>query len=189
MAKRTLRHHLRIHTQEVHEELHSLDGFHPLATGTITPDAFQSLMTGLAGFYKSLDSRMLRANARYHEETGGYCYRPRAILFPEPARAAVLPAIDSLAALAGAAYVVDGAVLGGRVLGNGPLPFARHPYWDWCASDGPAIWRAACKMLEHLDRCGIAHAEVLDAAQSTFETFRDTMLDHMTQGDPVQIPA
>lgn len=182
MEQQTLRHHLRIGTREVHEALHASRGFYALSEATITPHAFQTLMSGMGQFYQALDGPMIQACARHKGKIGGYQYRPRAKLFAvQQAKSIVLPGINGPAALAGAAYVVDGAVLGGKILGSGPLTFARHPYWDWCARDGSKIWRSACALLDHLDRDGINHAEVLSSATAVFEAFGKAMADHMDQ--------
>lgn len=180
MAQRTLRHHLRETTREVHEELHALQGFHALSVASITREEFRWLMAGMGHFYKALDGRMITACRAHSGSIAGYQYHCRAPLFSEgTTREIELPKITGPATLAGAAYVVDGAVLGGRILGAGPLSFARHPYWDWCASEGPKVWRGACSLLDHLERAGTEHAAVVQGAQAMFEAFRDAMLNHM----------
>lgn len=176
MAVLALRQRLRAETHAVHERLHQHELFAAIADGSIAAEDFDRLMARMGGFYAAFDPVMTAANL--HARHGGvdYRYQMRRPLFhrtdtPPP----VLPEIIDLATLAGAAYVVDGAVLGGQILQRAIAGRLEHPYWDWCASTGALVWRNARALIDTADTGASAADRAVDTANRVFQAFSDHM--------------
>ncbi len=180
---------LRQETRVVHEALHRLPAFRRLARSEIGRPEYVALLGRLGSFYAPLDAALSDACRRHASGTGGVTHVPRAPLIARdladmaagsrseldrsPTRAApYLPSLDGPAAIAGALYVVDGALLGGAALGRAvrrldwPAPCG---FWSWCREDGPALWRRTLSLLDRVDR-GPADGRqaALAAAAGTF---------------------
>jgi len=174
MAVDDLRQRLRAETHAVHEHLHQHQFFAAIADGSIDARNFDRLMARMGGFYRALDPLMIAACGSAGK--GGYRYRPRAALFPRvEVGAPALPVIDDLAALAGSAYVVDGSVLGGQLLKRAIAGRLQHPYWDWCASDGPSVWRETRALIDSANGNAAAADRAVDTANAVFQAFSDHM--------------
>jgi len=173
MSGEPLRQRLRLETHAVHERLHQHRHFAAIADG-IDAQEFQRLMSRMGGFYATLDPLMIAICGRAGQ--GGYFYQPRTPLFPKVETGAPsLPVIDDLAAFAGAAYVVDGSVLGGQLLKRAIAGRLRHPYWDWCASDGPSVWRGTRALIDRVDGSATVADRAVDTANAGFQSFSDHM--------------
>lgn len=182
---------LRTETRAVHERLHHLPDFAALAEARIARPAYGRLLLGLHGFYAALDPVLANACGRFAGATGGAEHLPRAPalecdlaalgLDAAPADHARLPRPESAAALAGALYVVDGALIGGTVLARAagrvdwPAPAS---FWRWCEAEGPGLWRRTLGLLDRLD--GAAENRVAALAMAT-ALFR-SVGEHVTAG-------
>lgn len=173
MTGEPLRQRLRIETYAVHERLHQHPQFAAIADGTIPARDFDRLMSRMGGFYAALDPLMVMASQGAGH--GGYRYHPRVGMFPrtETTRPS-LPAILDVAALAGAAYVVDGSVLGGQLLRRAINGRLQHPYWDWCADVGPSVWRSTRALIDRVE-AGPNSDRAVETANSVFNAFSDHM--------------
>ena len=168
MTGRSLRLELRDATGEVHETLHHLPDFAALAEGRLSRDGHARLMQRMGGFYGMLDPLMIMASRGAEP----YAYRPRAALFPGHGTGAVaLPSLRSIEALAGAAYVVDGSVLGGQVLSRASAHAGSHPYWQWCCAHGATVWREALALIDRVDTGHEARQRAITAARDVFDAF------------------
>lgn len=143
-----------------------------MEAGQIDANDHECLMSRMGGFYAALDPLIAAACESMGDDIAGYRYRPRLGLFPSRSRRPVLiPAVDTPAALAGAIYVVDGAVLGGQVLARAFGDRSLHPYWHWCCQNGPSVWRAAKALIDHLDTDAKARAAATRTALDMFDAF------------------
>ncbi len=173
---------LRDETRDAHEALHQLPVFRRLARSTIGRAEYAALLQRMESFYASFDAALAAACERHACAIGDVVHARRAPLILRdmtkmgvaPARGATpdLPALDEPGAIAGALYVVDGALLGGAVLGSAvrrlgwPAPGG---FWSWCRTEGPGLWRRTQSLL---DRVAPADEKVvLAAAVGTFGTF------------------
>lgn len=163
-------------THVVHERLHRQRHFSAIADGTIAAEDFDWLMTRMGGFYAALDPMMTAACRRIGAGTGGYRYHARTPKFPNiTGGVPALPEIGNLAALAGAAYTVDGAVLGGQLLRQSIAGRLDHPYWDWCATAGKTIWHDARALIDLADTDPGSVGCAIDVAKAVFSAFHDHM--------------
>lgn len=152
--------------------LHGHPDFAAIEAGQIDMDVHARLMAKMGAFYASLDPVIGSACGALGDDIAGYRYRPRLDLFPAKSdRRIPIPKIATPGALAGAIYVVDGAVLGGQVLaralGDRPL----HPYWTWCCQNGASVWRAAQTLIDHVDTDQRARDTATRAALDVFGSF------------------
>lgn len=172
MRKQPLRQLLRQETDAVHQHLHARIDFASLQDGTICQYDYDNMMARLGGFYSALDPQIFRAVEQIGAAVGPYRYQPRSPMFPQKSRIKASPHLKySLPALAGAAYVIDGSVLGGRVLGISEPSGEKHPYWAWCAREGSAVWRGALALIDLADTGPSARAAAVDAARELFNCF------------------
>ena len=177
MARPKFRSHLMDATRCVHERLHAERRFAALQAGNIDNADYDDLMAAMGGFYTAFDTYLLAASDRLIATSHDYVYRPRAHLFPRVAAIECnLPYLATPAALAGAVYVVDGAVLGGQMLGRLIQPYQRHPYWDWCASTGAVVWHAARALMSRVDTDAEARHRGAEAAFGVFTAFEAAMM-------------
>lgn len=174
MTAKGLRHRLKRETMDVHLRLHDHGYFAAMAAGTISTTDFQRLMRRMGSFYAALDPLMAAACAK--TGAGVYHYRHRGPMFgdiedPGPG----LLAIDDLAALTGAAYVVDGSVMGAQLLRRAILGRLQHPYWDWCAAHGAAIWHETRALIAFAESCDVNQDRTVQFANAVFAAFEDHM--------------
>ncbi|MEM7055982.1 MAG: biliverdin-producing heme oxygenase [Pseudomonadota bacterium] len=173
---RPLRHHLRQETEAAHLALHRHPGFAAIESGEIVPQDHDQLMARVGGFYAILDPLASAASKVLGDHLAGYRYRPRAALFPNKAEKQIhVPDLATPAELAGAVYVVDGAVLGGQILARAFGDQALHPYWQWCCHHGPAVWRTTKALLEHVDTDTAARDEATETALRVFKAFSEAI--------------
>lgn len=174
MTGEHLRQKLREETHAVHERLHQHRHFAAIADGSIRSVDFDPLMARMGAFYAALDPLMTAASRDLGQ--GAYRYQPRAVLFPSVEGAPPhFPRIDTLPAFAGAAYVVDGSVLGGQLLRRAISGRLCHPYWDWCAVAGPDVWRSTRALIDLADSCP-DRDDAVKTANAVFQVFSDHMV-------------
>lgn len=174
MTGSSLRQRLRAETQAVHERLHRDDHFAAIADGSILAQDFDQLMARMGGFYRALDPIMMAVCHQTGQKAGGYAYHARAPMFTGCTGTPDLPRIAGLGALAGAAYVVDGSVLGGQILRRAIAGRLSHPYWDWCAVAGASVWRATRALIDTADQAAVGD-EAVKAANAVFLAFSEHM--------------
>lgn len=172
MVGRSLRQDLRDATGDVHETLHRLPDFRALAEGRLSASAHNKMMQQMGGFYLQLDPRMIEANHMF----AGYAYHPRSAFFADARAGNIdLPPLHTREALAGAAYVVDGSVLGGQVLARSAGTASAHPYWHWCRTEGASVWCSALALIESIDTGPEAREQVVATALQVFTVFHRWM--------------
>ena len=182
MMTTSLRKRLQFATHDVHEALHAHPDFAAMQDGSISVQAFDHVMARMGGFYRALDPIMTAASRSFSD--GTYRYLPRSPMFSDVEKPQMtLPSITSQPSLAGAAYVVDGSVLGGRVLGTALGGRLHHAYWAWCASEGPQVWRNVLAFIDHVDTGSAQQTQAIDAALAVFETFKESVTEQ--QGEAV----
>lgn len=182
MTSHALRYRLKIETADVHERLHDQSDFAAIAGGTILERDFKRVMARIGGFYAVFDPKMERGSQSAGPNV--YAYQARGPLFAHVETSDLdLPDVDTLPALAGAAYVMDGAVLGGQILRRAISDRLTHPYWDWCAEKGAAVWRDARALIDLADTDSEAADHAIDVAKAVFRAF-ERQVD-MTCEDPL----
>ena len=175
---------LRDETRAIHEALHQLPAFRRLARSAISRAEYAALLQRMESFYAALDPVLLAACRHHASGAADADHAPRAPLLAldlarlgrRPVRdpAPALPKLSDAAAVAGALYVVDGALLGGATLAGAvrrldwPAPSG---FWGWCQAEGPPIWRRTLKLIERADRGPASRAAALAAAAGTFAAF------------------
>ena len=170
MTAPPLRQRLKAETSDVHERLHEHQDFAAIANGSILSQDFDRIMAHVGGFYAALDPAMMSASRKLGSKV--YQYRPGRPLFTQVVKqGGGIPTIDTLAALAGAAYVVDGAVLGGQILRRALSGRLSHPYWDWCANHGATVWREARMLIDLADTNEAAADHAVQTANAVFHEF------------------
>lgn len=159
---------------DVHERLHAHPGFAAIADGTIRAAEFHRLMGLMGSFYAAFDPLVSAASVQVGR--GIYCYQNRAPMFHTALGGAPdLPKIDDLSALAGAAYVVDGSVLGGQILRRAIASRLQHPYWEWCAREGASVWRCTRTLIDAADAGPEANGHAVHIANAVFSAFAGHM--------------
>lgn len=163
---------LRASTHAVHQMLHEAPDFTGLADGTITNRRFQAVMSRMGEFLAALDVIMIPGCHQFAQPLAGYQYHPRGPYFERlgPNRP-ILPIPACAASLAGMAYVTDGATLGGSLLERASALARTHPYFEFCASRGPAIWRETNALLTRVDQGPEERSRATKAALATFDAF------------------
>ena len=185
---RPLRLLLRDQTREVHEALHRLPDFALLAESRIGRADYGRLLLRLHGFYAAIDPALDRAASRHAGVAGlrGHAHRAPALardlaaLDLQPARPATptLPDPATPAALAGALYVLDGALIGGATLARAagrldwPAPTA---FWEWCQAEGPVLWRRTLALIDGVDDGAASRAAAVATATALFQAFGEFM--------------
>ena len=177
---------LREATSRSHNALHQNEMLRPLTEDRITPTAYANLMLRFLGYYRTLDPILIAASTSHAARLSGFTYEPRSPFFEHDLRALNTdlarvpvcprhPNIPTLAAFAGALYVVEGSSLGGSVLeraASRSLPAEACSYWRWCRENCGDRWRMTERLLVELDATETRH-EATRTAQSTFETMLD----------------
>lgn len=174
-------------TDDVHQRMHAHPGYAALAAGVIKVDAYRRLLARSYGFYAPIEARIGRGavrSRRLEADLTALGMHPCDIdTLP---RCAALPLLASSAQELGAAYVLEGAALGGRVLAgalvnnvSGMTPPTAFLLGD--GADGGQRWREFVDQLE-ADLSGTAErAAAAQGARATFETFETWMAgwDHL----------
>jgi heme oxygenase (biliverdin-IX-beta and delta-forming) len=182
-----LRFLLRQATAEAHAALHELPAFSGLARSVIGRADYARLIQRMESFYAALDPALAAAGGRLRA-TPGAAHRARAPVLardladaglsterPGPAAPA---AFGCAASYAGALYVVDGALLGGAVLGRaaGRLDWrAPSGFWRWAETEGPGLWRRTLVLIERVDAGEASRGSAVAAAMATFAAFGQWM--------------
>ena len=163
----------------MHQALHHAPAFAALADGTLDQAEGAGLMHRLWRFYSAADPLLSGACQRLAMAPNLYAYAPRLPHLAEWAGSPAdpppaMPTLDTPAARAGAAYVLDGALLGGSVLDRASRNMDWiGGYWRWCRSDGGRIWQRTLAFLGTIPEP--QHAAALTAARETFGAFRETV--------------
>ena len=179
--------HLKSSTNTVHERLHALPAFVSLLDNTLDMPGYIAIMSRFRDFYAKLDARMLQACSDYNVPEQLYHYEPREPMFSADVRAlgggshaivdvkCPVPDIDSVASLAGVAYVIDGSVLGGMTMNKsaavllGENVISGRSYWNWCRTNGLRQWQSALSLVDHCWAVADNRAATTEAAIQAFE--------------------
>ena len=175
---------LRAATEATHLALHAHPRFAGLVEGTASRAAHIALLNSLWRFYARADAEI--ADAPVYAAAEGYRYRPRSPALEAagaragvPAQAPLLPVIAGLPELAGIAYVLDGALMGGAVieaaLRRQGLDIAERSFWLWCREEGPAAWAEARALIARADALSAGRAGMVAAAVASFAAFADNL--------------
>lgn len=176
-------------TRCLHDALHRLPDFRALLEGELTPTGYAVMMDRIHAFYAAADPAMAEAVARFGRTLGDYSYLPRASAFDHdrpcvdptgPAgTTARFPALSSAAATAGAAYVLDGALLGAATLDRAVGKLMPRPrgsrFWRWSRLTAKSQWPATLALIERLDARAGARASMVAAANAVFDAFGQAM--------------
>jgi heme oxygenase len=177
-------------TRGVHDAAHELPLMRRLADGSMTRADYETLTRRLYTYYAIVDQRILAGCDAATVDTSDFDYEPRAPLIagdlvqlnlplpqsPRQHGGLSLPApLDTPARVAGAAYVVEGSLLGAKLLDRA-LPYeiadARcRAFWTWCADAGPRRWAMTRAFIERACTCPATREEARGAAFATFALF------------------
>ena len=168
------------------EALLALDG------ESLTRARYTSILSAFRALYAPLEARLDRAFERdattwRHADFSPAARRKLPLLdrdlaaldlaTPTDAPPDALPAIDDVAAALGALYVLEGATLGGRVIGRqlhaalGVDPFSGAAFFGGYGDATGPMWKAySAQVTDYVDRFG-GHARVLAAGVSAFAAF------------------
>ncbi|MBU2533059.1 MAG: biliverdin-producing heme oxygenase [Alphaproteobacteria bacterium] len=185
---RTVREVLRRATVASHEQLHENHLLNQLAQKTISRDDYVELHLRFHAYYTELDGIITSACDRFTDHLNGYAYEPRSPIFSSDLADLAVPVVPPFAFalpleilppdircvgdLAGAAYVVEGSLLGGSQLckaASAVLPTdAGCGYWLWCRQNGGRRWAATCRFIECVGRSEAQRAAMVASAEATF---------------------
>jgi len=172
---------LRAATDDVHERMHAHSGYRALASGGIQAEAYRRLLARSYGFYLPIEAQLSRGrdrSCRLETDLMALGMAPAAI-DALPLCIALSP-LDSRPKALGAAYVVEGAALGGRMLARalisnaaGVAPPAAFLLGD--GENGGRRWRDfIAELEEELSGSGELEAAA-QSARATFATFETWM--------------
>ncbi len=177
----TARATLRAATDDVHERMHAHPGYRALASGGIQADDYRRLLARSYGFYLPIEIELTRGRDRSRRlETDLLALG----MTPEGIEAlpfcTALSPLDSHPKALGAAYVVEGAALGGLTLARallrnsaGVAPPAAFLLGD--GENGGRRWQSFIAELEE-DLSDMVELEAaVQSARDTFETFETWM--------------
>lgn len=168
---------LRVATDAVHQRMHRHPGFEALAEGRITAADYRALLARLLGFHLAFEhatGEAPRRSRRLAEDLRALgADAAAAPLCPD------LPALASHAARLGAAYVAEGAALGGRVMAkalNGrPELLAARSFLSGDAAATGARWSAFLARLESEIRTPAERDAAVGSAVAVFLCFERWM--------------
>jgi heme oxygenase len=181
---------LRAATAAAHERLHHLAAFAPLAAGTISRDAYRTLMARTYGFHVAMEAAIAAAtDGTAFAAIAARCRR--AVLLRDDLIALGLTSVDierieladrlpdmSTAPRAlGCLYVLEGSTLGGRQLARGLDHFlprdtrAGRAFLSAGADPGHVGWRAFCDVIDRGGAATADRADMIGGALATFARF------------------
>lgn len=182
---------LRAATSDVHA---GLEAASPLAGPALTPHGYRRYLERLWGYYAALEPALLASPALAGAPMLGLAERRKLAWLDADLRAlgtssaqlplcASIPRSDSVAAVAGCAYVLEGATLGGQVLYRtlsvrlnlGIDRGARFLYGY--GEQAGAMWRRFVTALNALEFDSREVDACIAAARSTFETLGNWLAD------------
>lgn len=185
---------LKAATDAIHDEAHKLPLMQRLADGTLTPDDYKTLTHRLYHYYVLVDQRIVAGCAEAGINAGTYTYKLRAPMIARDLQAMnkacpphlvaprglpELPPLSTLAKLAGAAYVVEGSLMGAKILERAlPETVAAPPartFWRWCATVGPERWAMTRHFIENACPDNSSRIEARSAALATFKLFHQLL--------------
>lgn len=180
-AQTSARATLRAATNDVHERMHAHSGYRALASGGIQAQAYRRLLARSYGFYLPMEAQLSRGrdrSCRLQADLLALGMTPAAIdALP---LCITLSPLDSRPKRLGAAYVVEGAALGGHVLARALISNAAGvtPPVAFLLGDGEnggRRWRDFIAELE-VDLSGSGELEAAaQSARATFATFETWM--------------
>jgi heme oxygenase len=180
-ARASARATLRAATDDVHERMHAHPGYRALASGGIQTDDYRRLLARSYGFYLPIEVQLTRGRDRSRRlETDLMALGMTPGSIEALPFCIALPPLDSLPKVLGAAYVVEGAALGGLVLAralisnsSGVAPPAAFLLGD--GENGGRGWHHFIAQLEE-ELSGTVELETAtQSARVTFETFEAWM--------------
>jgi heme oxygenase (biliverdin-IX-beta and delta-forming) len=172
---------LRAATDDVHERMHAHSGYRALASGGMQTDAYRRLLARSYGFYLPIEGKLSRGrdrSCRLQADLLALGMTPAAI-DALPICIALSP-LDSRPKALGAAYVVEGAALGGQVLARGLISNAASlalpaTFLLGDGENGGRRWRDfIAELEEELSGSGELEAAA-QSARATFATFETWM--------------
>jgi len=186
---------LRQRTGAAHQRLHEQKDFIALRQGTLARPRYVRLLRRLLGIHAPIEELLApyeaspeigwhadpaaSRSARLRQDLAALGEDPDAI-WSAPRADQLLPPIHSVAAALGCAWVVEGSALGGRLLAlllrstmgigveSGAAFFTPLPSQS-------ERWHACCASIEALGAYPRQMAEMLGAAEATFEVFANWM--------------
>ena len=195
------RNFLKTATDAIHDEAHQLPLMQRLADGTISRADYKTLTQRLYHYYFLVDQRLLAGCAETGIDLATYTYEPRTPMIaqdlqamheacppprPNPHGLPELPPLWTRPSIAGAAYVVEGSLMGAKLLERA-LPEAvaapqARTFWRWCASVGSGRWAMTRSFIENACPDAASRNEARAAALVTFKLFHALL-------DPARAPA
>jgi heme oxygenase len=172
---------LRAATDDVHKRMHAHSGYRALASGGIQADDYRRLLARSYGFYLPIEVQLTRGRGRSRRLEADLMALG---MTPEDIdalpRCIPLAPLDSVPKALGAAYVVEGAALGGLALARALIsnsvdvaPPAAFLLGD--GENGGRRWQDFIAELEE-DLSGMVELEAaVRSARDTFETFERWM--------------
>ncbi len=187
---------LREKTQDIHEQLHELDAFRALFSGSISQSEYCDLLLRFYAFYAQVDGQLLEALEKPELSACPLTYEPRAPMFArdllnlgcseiETTRKnlpPLVPLVSSRAELGGILYVIEGSTMGGSIIYKALAKCPRlkeisdTSYWAWCQRNGQDRWQKLLCLLNqiHLERGDVQ--TITKAAIETFEKMADALI-------------
>lgn len=187
---------LRRETRTEHDELDRHPAFAELVGGKLSFEGYRSLMLAFHGIYLDFDRPLQQACVRFGLDRLGYGYEPRSSMLASDLAALGVSArassnrppaghdlrLDSIEALGGALYVIEGSLLGASILCASTDELMErtgsrgNAYWRWCREAAPKRWATTCRMIEGLAATDQAKGPMIDGAKMAFRSFA-TRLD------------
>lgn len=185
----TIRNALRLHTRDVHQQLHEHSHFVALFEGTITQPQYLALMKSFHGFYAPLELAIERALSRLTSDADKFSYVKRvgflvndmsdlgyrsADIDKNP-QCLQLADIVTPASLGGVLYVIEGSTLGAAQIDRAAQKILRsdtphgRSFWAWSRANNKGQWAAINAYLDHLQDTGHSQAAIVQGANDTFE--------------------
>jgi len=191
---------IRRATWDDHEALHHNGLLKKFADTTITIGEYRQLMARFHGYYVTRDPIVAGACDRF--STNAYSYVPRAPMFAadldylgdandcsarEAANLRHRP-LQSVADLAGVAYVIEGSMLGGTLLNRNAGGLLATPagrsYWCWCERNAAERWALTRGFIEFVGANSSDREAIIASARSTFSTLRRWMSARSVDSPP-----
>lgn len=185
----TIRDALRLHTRDVHQQLHEHSHFVDLFAGTIDHARYCALMGLFYGFYAPLEQAIDRAQSGISDPRHRFRYPKRSQLLVQDLesmghsvedvdRTPMCPHLHDIvtpASLAGVLYVIEGSTLGAAQIDRAAqkilstdTPKGRS-FWAWSRANNKDRWAAINAYLEHLDRADQSQSAIIQGANDTFQ--------------------
>lgn len=177
-AVTSIRHLLRVETNDTHQRLHRHDGFALLAAGTISSADYRTLLARLLGFHRPYEQAMClppgRSTMLHADLRALGVGATRIAAFPD---CSTIPPLTTPASRLGGRYVIEGSALGGRqlarrldpLLGRGQEQGRRF----FASNEIPVVksWQTYLTDLAHAPTDQVTQLEIISAAREIFNIF------------------